>query len=259
MAKLTALISSLEKAPQSIDCLEQLAISRKVLGFDAVAFRNFACEPVYLHLAKWQDWASEFGWSRDFLKQFQSIQDLKFIELPKSHAFETRTLSWDFGKPPSSNQDLCFLQGRDSLIAQLRQQDLDQGLTVLVRRPYGQIGTINYLRSSQDVHSKMRPNDLAKLEKFARSFFQAMDISGAWQHFSTLTHRELECLGLAARGYQDKTIAHELHRSVDTVRFHMKSAMRKLSSKNRTEAVAVALTNNLIRISSASAPGKVGA
>lgn len=56
-----------------------------------------------------------------------------------------------------------------------------------------------------------------------------------------LTLRELELLKWVAQGYSNKAIAHEMAISPNTVKYHMKSVLQKLSVQNRAEAVATAI------------------
>jgi DNA-binding NarL/FixJ family response regulator len=60
------------------------------------------------------------------------------------------------------------------------------------------------------------------------------------------TARELEVLQLLADGVTIEEIADRLHVSASTVRAHTASAVEKLSAKNRTNAVAIALRQSLI-------------
>jgi DNA-binding CsgD family transcriptional regulator len=65
-----------------------------------------------------------------------------------------------------------------------------------------------------------------------------------------LTVREAECLTWAARGKTSEEIARVLHRSSETVEFHLSNAMLKLGARNRTHAVAIATARGLIAASS---------
>ncbi|MBI5566795.1 MAG: response regulator transcription factor [Chloroflexi bacterium] len=56
-----------------------------------------------------------------------------------------------------------------------------------------------------------------------------------------LTMRELELLRWVAQGYSNKAIAKEMSISANTVKYHMKSVLQKLSVQNRAEAVATAI------------------
>lgn len=63
-----------------------------------------------------------------------------------------------------------------------------------------------------------------------------------------LTARERECLTWAARGKNEEEIAMLIHRSRDTVHFHLRNAAMKLDAGNRTHAVAIACTRGLISL-----------
>lgn len=58
---------------------------------------------------------------------------------------------------------------------------------------------------------------------------------------SVLTGRELEVLRHVSRGTQNKLIAAELGLSENTVKIHIHNVIRKLGTRNRTEAAAVFL------------------
>ena len=61
-----------------------------------------------------------------------------------------------------------------------------------------------------------------------------------------LTPRETALLSLVASGMSNKTIAHEMSISENTVKYYMKSILQKLGARNRTEAAALALRDGLI-------------
>ena len=62
-----------------------------------------------------------------------------------------------------------------------------------------------------------------------------------------LTPHELRLLGMFVQGHNYKTAAAELGVSVNTVSFHVRSIYEKLQVHSRTEAVAKALRENLVR------------
>lgn len=64
----------------------------------------------------------------------------------------------------------------------------------------------------------------------------------AWLSETTqpLSRREFQVLQLIADGLENQAIAKILYVSVETVRTHVKSILRKLSARDRTHAVAVA-------------------
>lgn len=71
-------------------------------------------------------------------------------------------------------------------------------------------------------------------------------LSGSSSAAPLLTARELDVLRLLAEGNSNEAIAAELHIAPDTVRAHLRKAMRKLGSRTRTQAVATALRRSVI-------------
>ena len=63
---------------------------------------------------------------------------------------------------------------------------------------------------------------------------------------SDLTRRELEILALLVKGLSNPEIADRLVVSRSTVKFHVSSILSKLGAASRTEAVAIALQQNLV-------------
>ena len=62
-----------------------------------------------------------------------------------------------------------------------------------------------------------------------------------------LTDREKEVLSLLVTGMNNNQIADELVISISTAKFHVSSILSKLGVTSRTEAVAVALQNKLVK------------
>lgn len=67
------------------------------------------------------------------------------------------------------------------------------------------------------------------------------------QPIEPLTERELMCLYLAARGQTSADIALKLGIKTRTVNFHFAKILRKLNALNRQEAIAKAISANLLR------------
>jgi DNA-binding CsgD family transcriptional regulator len=84
-------------------------------------------------------------------------------------------------------------------------------------------------RVSRNLHSKLYSN------------------SSVTKTTSLLTNREKQILQLSADGYSTKHIASKLHISEYTVNEYISSIFKKLKAKNRTEAVAKALRQQLIQ------------
>lgn len=63
-----------------------------------------------------------------------------------------------------------------------------------------------------------------------------------------LTTREEEVLGLVSQGLTNRAIAHQLHISEHTVKFHLNSVLTKLGVQSRTEAVVKATQRGLLSL-----------
>lgn len=63
----------------------------------------------------------------------------------------------------------------------------------------------------------------------------------------TLTQREQQCLTLLAKGLRVEAIASSLGTAQQTVEKQIASARIKLGAKTATQAVVIALSNNLLR------------
>lgn len=66
------------------------------------------------------------------------------------------------------------------------------------------------------------------------------------ERLAGLSDREREILGLLAEGVPSGDIAKRLFLSTETVRTHVRNAMRKLDADTRTQAVALAIRERLI-------------
>jgi len=62
-----------------------------------------------------------------------------------------------------------------------------------------------------------------------------------------LCERELEILELLSYGFENLQIADTLMISIHTVKAQISGILKKLNSRNRTEAVSVALRNKIIK------------
>ena len=63
-----------------------------------------------------------------------------------------------------------------------------------------------------------------------------------------LSEREIQVLRLVAQGNSNKQVASELGVSEDTIKAHMKNVCSKLSAKDRTHAVTIALRRGILEL-----------
>jgi DNA-binding NarL/FixJ family response regulator len=70
----------------------------------------------------------------------------------------------------------------------------------------------------------------------------------AMLQLTRLTDRERDILEMLAAGIPNREIAAKLFLSTETIRTHVRSAMRKLDADTRTQAVALAIREKLIEV-----------
>lgn len=112
-----------------------------------------------------------------------------------------------------------------------------------------QAGAVGFLH--KDVHAdklaeaiRNAANGRATLDEAAtQALIQTSQLSSLGHD---LTPREKEVLNLLAQGNTNREIGQELQISQGTVRLHVSNILAKLDVSNRTEAVSVALQNNLM-------------
>lgn len=101
------------------------------------------------------------------------------------------------------------------------------------------------------VHSEGRYMDATLAASIAAPVVRPRRPSGTYQR---LSQREHEVLRLIADGLENQAIANLLFVSVETVRTHVKSILRKLASRDRTHAVAVAFRSGVLAVDEDAVP-----
>jgi DNA-binding CsgD family transcriptional regulator len=124
------------------------------------------------------------------------------------------------------------------------------GITTPVHRPLGQVGFVSwFLTGTPERLEELLTERGAALFLIAHHFIDALSsrrFAERGDGTIKLSERELECLRWLAHGKTDQEVGDIINRSADTVRFHLKSAVRKLSAHNRTHAIAKACHMNLL-------------
>jgi DNA-binding CsgD family transcriptional regulator len=123
------------------------------------------------------------------------------------------------------------------------------GFAVPVRLSRGGTGYVSWCsRSGQGrEHAESNLGSMFLISHtFIRHAESLLEEAGREKTSGRLTARERECLTWAARGKNEEEIAQLIHRSRDTVHFHLRNAAAKLDAGNRTHAVAIACTRGWI-------------
>lgn len=101
------------------------------------------------------------------------------------------------------------------------------------------------VQAINSVHSDGRYMDATLAASLTPPVARPRRPSGSYQ---PLSQREYEVLRLIADGLENQAIANVLFVSVETVRTHVKSILRKLASRDRTHAVAVAFRSGVLTV-----------
>ena len=126
----------------------------------------------------------------------------------------------------------------------------DQGLTIPVRGPYGDIGMLSVTRKCAVTEwDKLVQNILVDLQSVAVHIHDTVmrtDVLSQVLRFPTLSTREREILQWAAAGKSNQDIGDILGISNRTVEVHLRSSRDKLFALNTTQALGRAISLGLI-------------
>lgn len=177
------------------------------------------------------------GWDRLWWDRY-STHD------PYYHACFEGNLTIDWGEVQRRNR-LTTIQ-RDCC-RYLADQQLSMGLTIPLHLPQGRFGFVSAVVdvSDDDEWERIKARSADAVFLIAHHFhsFVARRFGSPFPAPNEvgLTERELECLGWVARGKTSAEIACIICRSEETVRIHVKNAMRKLGVSSRAQAVLAAV------------------
>lgn len=187
--------------------------------------------------------AKESGWPEAFTTEWNNRNYTAKSRLLIQCRFEHTpfVLTVDEINSPAEQQD------RDDrkMVQSVRDLGIESILVMPVHLPRSQIAVICWMgKQPADVIRQQLPFYEAQLiavsHLFARIALLSEKTDVPAQDYARLTHREQECLGLAAQGHPDNEISTMINISATTVRFHIDNAVIKLGAVSRTHAVALA-------------------
>ena len=108
----------------------------------------------------------------------------------------------------------------------------------------GALGVLAKDSSHADIISAIREVAAGK-ESISSEIAAAVSVK---ENRPQLSPRQIEILHYAAKGLTNADISRFLGIGVDCVKAHMKTAFSRLGASNRSEAVAIALSKNLLKI-----------
>ena len=127
---------------------------------------------------------------------------------------------------------------------------VDQGITIPVRGPYGDMGGLSVTSNLPDAHWKsLKIEFLPQLQAVAVNIHDMVITSDAFSNLlrtPTLSRREIEILQWTAAGKSHQDIGDILSISHRTVEVHLRSARHKLYALTTAQAVGRAISSGLI-------------
>ena len=136
--------------------------------------------------------------------------------------------------------------------AYLDEMGFPDGITIPIHQPanrFAFVSGVSHLSGKK--WDALRAQAAVPLMILAHTFHHVMTARSACRmELSTprLTRREIECLQLAANGNPAPATAHQLNRSVDTVRRHLKNAMAKLGANTVAQSVAIGVARGVLDV-----------
>lgn len=229
-----------------VESLDRLTSPEQVMdGMQAVlgefGIEFFCFSDLALPDQKFEDvlWASRIpaDWLRLYLEQ-DYVHDDPTIRMCKHtvHPFAYRDAPYDPESEPRAAE----------IVQRAGEFGLDKGILVPVPGPSGCTGFAWAGGYQPDLSARTRPL-LHFMALYAFDRIHALVAPGA-QAKPRLTPREREVLSWIASGKSAWAVGEILKISKRTVDEHAQSACRKLRAANRTQAVAIALRDRLIRL-----------
>lgn len=210
-------------------------------GFDKVAYAALTY-PETLRLPAHSAPAVATNFPQEWCDRYYERKYHRTDPVVRRTASFSRPFVWD------RLADQCRLQpGERVVLAEAREAGLRQGISVPLFGPMGRVSVVSFASRSDDVDPLSR---MSRLNALAWQFHIAFaEIAPPSDHIGTtieLSKREQECLRWTAEGKSSWDIGMILNISDNTVNFHIKNAMRKLGTTNRTVAVVKAIRYNII-------------
>jgi LuxR family transcriptional regulator len=227
-----------------------LAQCAEALGWNLAAFHTDIHQATLPRASDGEFIGTAMGWQANTVNEWVKLGLARACPIGLHCADAAEPFLWD------CEVDCGAWQGRalpdeQRAVLNLYNNDVCGGLTVPVRRA-GKTGYVSWcIRERGRLRSRYQET-LSSVHLISHTFMRQIDclIAAHEQHGplqGPLTRRELECLTWAARGKTTSEIAELLHRSAETIEFHLSNAMVKLHARNRPHAVAIACMRAIIR------------
>lgn len=227
-----------------------LAQCAEALGWNLAAFHADIHQASLPRAEDGEFLGTAMGWRAQTVHQWVKLGLARSCPVGLYCAEATEPFLWDCesGSPAWQGRALSAEQ---RAVLHLYNDDVCGGVTVPVRRA-GKTGYVSWCSRDRGRLRRRYRATLSSVHLISHTFMRQLDaLNDAHEQHGVmkgpLTLRELECLTWAARGRTTAEIAELLHRSAETVEFHLSNAMTKLDARNRAHAVAIACVRGMIR------------
>jgi DNA-binding CsgD family transcriptional regulator len=225
-----------------------LAQCAESLGWNLAAFHTDIHQATLPRAGDGEFIGTAMGWQAKTVNEWVKFGLARACPIGLHCADATEPFLWD------CELDRTAWQGRalppeQQAVLNLYHNDVCGGVTVPVRRA-GKTGYVSWCTRERGRLQSHYRTTLSSMHLISHTFMRQVDCLIGPGHDDVkgpLTRRELECLTWAARGKTTNEIADVLHRSAQTVEFHLTNAMSKLDARNRAHAVAIACVRGMIR------------
>jgi DNA-binding CsgD family transcriptional regulator len=227
-----------------------LAQCAEALGWNLAAFHSDIHQATLPRAHDGEFIGTAMGWQAKTVHEWVKLGLARACPIGLHCADATEPFLWDCELNSAAWQGRRLLPEHRAVL-NLYQNDVCGGVTVPVRRA-GKTGYVSWCARERDRLQSRYQSTLSSVHLISHTFMRQIDClidarEGLGEAKGPLTRRELECLTWAARGKTTSEIADLLHRSSETVEFHLSNAMSKLDARNRAHAVAIGCIRGIIR------------
>ncbi|WP_426441086.1 autoinducer binding domain-containing protein [Bradyrhizobium genosp. P] len=218
-----------------VSCASEEGFSEVAYG--ALTFAEASGLPEYLPSAVTVTFPTD--WCRRYVERKYRIIDPVVRRAPML----SRPFLWD------QLAKKCQLQpGEQRVLAEAKEAGLKHGMSVPLYGPLGQVAVASFASPFDDADPQCQMSHLTVLAwhfHIALAEISRPSDSGCNSDVA-LSEREKDCLRWVGEGKSSWEIGKILEVSENTVNFHLKNAIRKLGTSNRTHGIVKAIRHNLI-------------
>lgn len=226
-----------------------LAQCAETLGWNLAAFHTDIHQATLPRADDGEFIGTAMGWQAKTVNEWVKLGLARACPIGRHCADATEPFLWDCELESAAWQGRS-LPPEQRAVLNLYNNDVCGGVTVPVRRG-GKTGYVSWCSRERGRLQRRYQATLSSVHLISHTFLRQIDClidtHERGDLRGPLTTREFECLTWAARGKTTSEIAEILHRSPETVEFHLSNAMAKLDARNRAHAVAIACVRGMIR------------